>query len=293
MLQGLAAELVTAHLAMALTVLAAVIFIAERASNGPMPAARPRPVLTRLVMVTAVAIFAQMLLGSWVTGQHAGLAFGDIPLMDGSVVPTIGSETQAIHARAPRDERGRRDPRGLDGDRHPSLDGRPAPSAPRPRPRRARRAPDRARAGERRVEAVRALRRAAPRGRRGDVGHIGLAPADRPAAAAIRDARPRRANGRARTDRHRPRLHRAHEAADHRAAARDDGPDDGPRRRRPAIAVARGRRDRRRHAGGRRGERDQHVRRSRHRRPHAPHPAPAAPAPRRRAAQRPCTSASA
>ena len=97
-LQGLAAELVTAHLAMALTVLAAVIFIAERASNGPMPAARPRPVLTRLVMVTAVAIFAQMLLGSWVTGQHAGLAFGDIPLMDGSVVPTIGSETQAIHA---------------------------------------------------------------------------------------------------------------------------------------------------------------------------------------------------
>jgi protoheme IX farnesyltransferase len=97
-LQGLAAELVTAHLAMALTVLAAVIFIAERASNGPMPAARPRPVLTRLVMVTAVAIFAQMLLGSWVTGQHAGLAFGDIPLMDGSVIPTIGSESQAIHA---------------------------------------------------------------------------------------------------------------------------------------------------------------------------------------------------
>ena len=97
-LQGLAAELVTTHLAMALTVLAAVIFIAERASHGPMPAASARPVLTRLVAVTAVAIFAQMLLGSWVTGQHAGLAFGDVPLMNGSVVPTIGSETQAIHA---------------------------------------------------------------------------------------------------------------------------------------------------------------------------------------------------
>src|SRR6185436_11630438 len=97
-LQGLAAELVSAHLAMALTVLAAVIFIAERATNGPMPAARPRPVLTRLVAVTAVAIFAQMLIGSWVTGQHAGLAFDDIPLMDGSVLPTIASETQAIHA---------------------------------------------------------------------------------------------------------------------------------------------------------------------------------------------------
>ena len=98
MLQGLAAELVTTHLAMALTVLAAVIFIAERASHGPMPAANARPVLTRLVAVTAVAIFAQMLLGSWVTGQHAGLAFGDVPLMDGSVVPTIASEAQAIHA---------------------------------------------------------------------------------------------------------------------------------------------------------------------------------------------------
>ena len=97
-LQGLAAELVSTHLAMALTVLAAVIFIAERATNGPMPAARPRPVLTRLVAVTAVAIFAQMLLGSWVTGQHAGLAFDDIPLMDGSVIPAIDTQTQAIHA---------------------------------------------------------------------------------------------------------------------------------------------------------------------------------------------------
>ena len=38
-LEGLAAELVTAHLAMALTVFAAVIFIAERATNGAMPAA--------------------------------------------------------------------------------------------------------------------------------------------------------------------------------------------------------------------------------------------------------------
>jgi protoheme IX farnesyltransferase len=97
-LEGLAAELVTAHLAMALTVLAAVIFIAERASHGPMPAAHARPGLTRLVAVTAVAIFAQMLLGSWVTGQHAGLAFGDVPLMDGALLPQISTETQAIHA---------------------------------------------------------------------------------------------------------------------------------------------------------------------------------------------------
>jgi protoheme IX farnesyltransferase len=97
-LQGLAAELVTAHLAMALTVFAAAIFIAERAVHGPMPAAHARPRLTRLVAITAAAIFAQMLLGSWVTGHHAGLAFTDVPLMDGAIVPSIASDTQAIHA---------------------------------------------------------------------------------------------------------------------------------------------------------------------------------------------------
>ena len=45
-LQGLAAELVTAHLGMALTVLAATIFIAERATRGPMPSLDLRPRLT-------------------------------------------------------------------------------------------------------------------------------------------------------------------------------------------------------------------------------------------------------
>ena len=46
---------------------------------------------------TALAIFAQMLLGSWVTGHHAGLAFDDFPLMNGSVWPVVGSPEQAIH----------------------------------------------------------------------------------------------------------------------------------------------------------------------------------------------------
>ncbi|MDQ2673966.1 MAG: heme o synthase [Chloroflexota bacterium] len=96
-LEGLAAELVTAHLGMALTVLAATIFIAERAANGPMPSAHVRPGLTRLVAITAVAVFAQMLLGSWVTGHHAGLAYTDFPLMGGTLVPAVVSDTQAIH----------------------------------------------------------------------------------------------------------------------------------------------------------------------------------------------------
>jgi len=96
-LQGLAAELVTAHLGMALVVFASVIFIAERASHGPMPAADVRPGLTRLALVVAGAVFGQMLLGSWVTGHHAGLAYADFPLMNGSLLPAVVGSEQAAH----------------------------------------------------------------------------------------------------------------------------------------------------------------------------------------------------
>jgi heme o synthase len=82
---------------MALTVLAATIVIAERASHGPMPAAHARPGLTRLVAVTALATFAQMLLGSWVTGHGAGLAYADFPLMNGALLPAVGGSEQAVH----------------------------------------------------------------------------------------------------------------------------------------------------------------------------------------------------
>ncbi len=93
-LQQLRADLVTAHLAMALIVLAATIFMAERATNGPFPRRAGRPGLTQLVGITAVAVFAQMLLGSWVTGHHAGLAFADFPLMNGRLLPDL---TLAVH----------------------------------------------------------------------------------------------------------------------------------------------------------------------------------------------------
>jgi protoheme IX farnesyltransferase len=95
-LRGLAAELVTAHLGMALVVLAAVIFIADRATAGPMPAHAP-PRLTRLVGLVALAIFVQMLLGSWVTGHGAGLAYRDFPLMDGALLPVVGGSEEAAH----------------------------------------------------------------------------------------------------------------------------------------------------------------------------------------------------
>ncbi|MEP7081381.1 MAG: heme o synthase [Chloroflexota bacterium] len=96
-LERLAPILVTAHLGMALVVLAAVIFIGERAAHGPMPAmsgAQRR--LTVLLAVTSLAILGQMLLGSWVTGQGAGLAYADFPLMDGELLPAAAAGQQAI-----------------------------------------------------------------------------------------------------------------------------------------------------------------------------------------------------
>ncbi|CAN5807252.1 heme o synthase [soil metagenome] len=95
-LERLSPALVTAHLGMALVVLAAVIFIGERAAGGPMPHA-PLSRRSVLLAATAALIFAQMLLGSWVTGQGAGLAFADFPLMDGELLPALAADAQAIH----------------------------------------------------------------------------------------------------------------------------------------------------------------------------------------------------
>ncbi|TMB56642.1 MAG: protoheme IX farnesyltransferase [Chloroflexi bacterium] len=94
-IQQLRAELVTAHLAMALTVLALTILIADRASAGPLPA-RAAAGPGALIGVTAAAVFAQMLLGSWVTGSRAGLAYTDFPLMDGSLLPAVTAVSQGV-----------------------------------------------------------------------------------------------------------------------------------------------------------------------------------------------------
>jgi protoheme IX farnesyltransferase len=94
-IQGLSAELVTAHLAMALAVLALTLGIADRAVNGAFPrAAAGSPM--RLVAWTGAAVFAQMLLGSWVTGSGSGLAFSDFPLMNGTLMPSITLDEQVV-----------------------------------------------------------------------------------------------------------------------------------------------------------------------------------------------------
>jgi protoheme IX farnesyltransferase len=94
-IQQLRRELVTAHLGMALTVLALTILIADRAVHGPMPGRRSALPI-RLIGLTTAAIFAQMLLGSWVTGHDAGLAYPDFPVMNGSLLPAVDAPTQVI-----------------------------------------------------------------------------------------------------------------------------------------------------------------------------------------------------
>ncbi|HET6381449.1 MAG TPA: heme o synthase [candidate division Zixibacteria bacterium] len=94
-LQQLRPIFVSAHLAMALTVLAMTIVIADRAASGPMPARRGAMPLG-LIGLAAGLTFAQMVLGSWVTGHGAGLAYPDFPLMDGSLWPAVASYTEAV-----------------------------------------------------------------------------------------------------------------------------------------------------------------------------------------------------
>jgi protoheme IX farnesyltransferase len=94
-IQQLRRELVTAHLGMALTVLAMTILIADRAARGPLPRGR-RALPIGLIGITAAAVFVQMLLGSWVTGHDAGLAFTDFPLMNGSLLPAVTEPGQLI-----------------------------------------------------------------------------------------------------------------------------------------------------------------------------------------------------
>ena len=91
-LQGLAAELVTVHLAMALTVFGddpdrrtrdERAMPARHRPGAHPPGGRDRPRSSRRC-------------SSARTGHHAGLAFGDFPLMNGALLPELVATQQAI-----------------------------------------------------------------------------------------------------------------------------------------------------------------------------------------------------
>jgi len=95
-LQGLAAELVTAHLGMALTVFAATIFIAERATHGPMPGAHARPGLTRLTGLLALALFAPARFSALANRLHPPRPKPSVEALPSPVETYTGSSNRAM-----------------------------------------------------------------------------------------------------------------------------------------------------------------------------------------------------
>jgi protoheme IX farnesyltransferase len=86
------AESVVAHLALAMTLFALLLLLTANLFADPAGGGRGDPVLVRSGVGVAVLVLGIMLLGSYVSGRNAGLAFGDWPLFDGQALP-IGRGT--------------------------------------------------------------------------------------------------------------------------------------------------------------------------------------------------------
>lgn len=91
----LAAALVTAHFATAM-ILVAVLVYATVASFAARSWGTASP-LVNLAGLTAAGTFSLMIVGAYVRGEGAGLAFRDWPLMDGRAVPDLGSVVPVLH----------------------------------------------------------------------------------------------------------------------------------------------------------------------------------------------------
>jgi heme o synthase len=86
---GNTGDSVTAHLATAMALEGLLVFVLVRAWYPANLGRGGSQRFTLLAIFGAVATFALLLFGSNVTARDAGLVFGDWPLMNGEVVPTI------------------------------------------------------------------------------------------------------------------------------------------------------------------------------------------------------------
>jgi cytochrome c oxidase assembly protein subunit 15 len=89
---------VVLHLGTALSLLALLLYLSIAATS--LESERPLPrdaAVSRSGIWMSLAVFALLLVGSYVTGSGAGAVFPDWPLMNGSVVPDLGVESQAVH----------------------------------------------------------------------------------------------------------------------------------------------------------------------------------------------------
>ena len=93
------AESVVAHLLVAMSLFAVLIsLVVETSPSVPAPGGAPadRRFARRLTWVT-VSVLALMLLGSYVSGRNAGLAFPDWPLFNGRLIPATHGVIPDLH----------------------------------------------------------------------------------------------------------------------------------------------------------------------------------------------------
>ena len=101
----LPAWLVTAHFATAMLLFGVVVNIATNSFSvsedrrAETQDGKERASFARLAVVTAGAVYLLLLVGAYVRGREAGLAFPDWPLMDGRLVPALGgiATVQFLH----------------------------------------------------------------------------------------------------------------------------------------------------------------------------------------------------
>jgi cytochrome c oxidase assembly protein subunit 15 len=93
---GLPAWLVTAHLATAVVFAGVLVYTAVSAFSVDVTVRGPVDRLTRLAWGGAAATLGLIVVGGFVRGEGAGLAFVDWPLMAGRVVPYLGALRPAL-----------------------------------------------------------------------------------------------------------------------------------------------------------------------------------------------------
>jgi heme A synthase len=93
----LKALLVTAHFATAMILAGTLVYLTVASFTIRARMADESDGLTRLARGATGSVFALLVVGSYVRGEGAGLAFRDWPLMDGRVVPDISAIGPAIH----------------------------------------------------------------------------------------------------------------------------------------------------------------------------------------------------
>ena len=89
----LRAELVTAHLAMAMALVGLLVFLAV-AATGPVP--RPGP-LSRVAIAAAAITYLQILVRGHTSGTGSGLAYADRPLLGLFALTPVGGEPEAFN----------------------------------------------------------------------------------------------------------------------------------------------------------------------------------------------------